>query len=220
MRVVILRAAEVGIVDTWRVTGLRGTGSHDFAVDELKVADERIEPFNFATPFEKGPLYKFPLMGNMAAAKTAVALGIARHAVEGFAELAATKTATHQINLLRERNGVQRDLARAEACIRSARAFMYATIDEVWAAVVAGESATDEQRGMLRLVGVDGVQRAVEAVDLVFNAAGTSSVHAASPLERCFRDIHMVPAHFVVQPANYEAIGRVLLRMPAGVSLF
>jgi alkylation response protein AidB-like acyl-CoA dehydrogenase len=220
MRQITLRAAEVENVDTWHVTGLRGTGSHDFAVSNLTVGDEFVEPFNFEAPVERGTLYSFPLMGNMATAKTAVALGIARHVIESFVSLAAAKTATHQTNLLRERSAVQRDLARAEACIRSARCFMHSTIDDVWATVAATQPATDEQRAMLRLVGVDGMQRAVETVDLVFNAAGTTSIHDSSPLERCFRDVHMVPSHFVVQPANYEAVGRVLLRMPPGAPLF
>jgi indole-3-acetate monooxygenase len=220
MRQVVLRAADVTIVDTWHVVGMRGTGSHDFKVDNLAVAEEYIEPFNFDVPTETGPLYRFPLMGNMALAKTAVALGIARRALESFTELARTKVSTHQTNLLRERAVVQRDLARAEACVRSAHCFMEAVIDDVWKVVAAGREVAIEQRATLRLAAVDGVQRAVEAVDLVFNAAGATSIHTSSPLERCFRDIHVVPAHFVVQPPIYEAAGRVMLGMPSGMPLF
>jgi alkylation response protein AidB-like acyl-CoA dehydrogenase len=180
MRQVVLRAADVTIVDTWHVVGMRGTGSHDFKVDNLAVADEFIEPFNFDVPTETGPLYRFPLMGNMALAKTAVALGIARRALESFTELARTKVSTHQTNLLRERAVVQRDLARAEACVRSAHCFMEAVIDDVWKVVAAGREVAIEQRATLRLAAVDGVQRAVEAVDLVFNAAGATSIHTSS----------------------------------------
>jgi alkylation response protein AidB-like acyl-CoA dehydrogenase len=220
MRQIVLRAADVKIVDTWHVVGMRGTGSHDFKVDNLAVAEEFIEPFNFDVPTEAGPLYRFPLMGNMALAKTAVALGIARRAIESFSELARRKVATHQTNLLRERAVAQRDLARAEACVHSARCFIEAVIDEVWKVVAAGREVAIEQRAMLRLAAVDGVQRAVEAVDLVFHAAGATSIHTSSPLERCFRDIHVVPAHFVVQPPMYEAAGRVMLGIPSGIPLF
>ena len=115
---------------------------------------------------------------------------------------------------------LRRDLARAQACVRSAHCFMEAVIDDVWKVVAAGREVAIEQRATLRLAAVDGVQRAVEAVDLVFNAAGATSIHTSSPLERCFRDIHVVPAHFVVQPPIYEAAGRVMLGMPSGMPLF
>jgi len=220
MREVILRADEVEIVDTWHVAGLRGTGSHDFKAENLFVGDGYVQPFNFDVPVERGPLYTFPLVGNLAVAKTAVALGIARHAIASLTELAQAKTATHHTSLLRERSAVQSDLARAEACVRSASCFMYATVDEVWASVVAGHPATTEQRALLRLAAVDGVQRAIEAVDLMYKAAGATAIFESSPLERCFRDVHVVPAHFVVQPSVYEVAGRVFLNLPPGTPLF
>ena len=220
LRQITLRAADVEIVDTWHVTGLRGTGSHDFKAEHLLVGEGFVAPFNFDVPMERGPLYAFPLVGNLAVAKTAVALGIARHAITSLIELAQAKTATHHTSLLRERSAVQSDLARAEACVRSASCFMYATVDEVWTSVVAGNPATTEQRAMLRLAAVDGVQRCVEAVDLMYNAAGATAIFESSPLERCFRDVHVVPAHFVVQPSVYEVAGRVFLNLPPGTPLF
>jgi alkylation response protein AidB-like acyl-CoA dehydrogenase len=152
--------------------------------------------------------------------KAAVALGIARHAVEALKELALAKTATGQTSLLRERPAVQADLARAEACVRSARALMGEVVADVWYSVVNGGRPSIEQRAWLRLAGVDGVQRAIEAVDLMYNAAGATAIYESSPLERCFRDVHVVPAHIVVQPAVYEVAGRVFLNLPPGTMLF
>jgi indole-3-acetate monooxygenase len=217
---ITLRAKEVEIVDTWHVTGLRGTGSHDIAARDVAVGEGYVQPMNFEVPVERGPLYAFPLVGSLAVAKAAVALGIARHAIGAFKELAQAKTAAHQTNLLCERSAVQSDLARAEAGVRSASCFLAATVEEVWASVLAGIPATIEQRGWLRLAAVDGVQRAVKAVDLMYNAAGTNAIFQSSPLERCFRDIHVVPAHIVVQPSVYEVAGRVFLNLPPGTPLF
>lgn len=58
---------------------------------------------------------------------------------------------------------VQRDLARAGVCVRSARCFMDAAIDDVWKVVAAGGEVAIEQRATLGLAAVDGLQRAVEA---------------------------------------------------------
>jgi indole-3-acetate monooxygenase len=220
MHQIVMRAADVTILDTWHVTGLRGTGSHDFAVDNLFVPEGFVQPLHFGQPLEPGPLYAFGLIPSFAVVKTAIALGIARHAIEALKELALAKTPAGQSSMLRERSAVQVDLARAEACVRSARAFLHETVGEIWQSVVEGNPPTTEQRAWLRLAAVDGVQRAIAAVDLMYNAAAGSAIFESSPLERCFRDVHVIPAHIVVQPNVYEVAGRVFLDLPPGTMIF
>jgi indole-3-acetate monooxygenase len=213
---VTVPAAAVTIADTWHVAGLRGTGSHDFTVEDLFVADGFVEPVHLDAAAEPGPLYALGVIPAFGIVKAAVALGIARHAIEALKELALAKTATGQTSLLRERPAVQADLARAEACVRSARALMDEVVADVWRTAVNGGRLSIEQRAWLRLAGVDGVQRAIEGVDLMYNAAGATAIYESSPLERCFRDVHVVPAHIVVQPNVYEVAGRVFLDLPPG----
>jgi indole-3-acetate monooxygenase len=217
---IVMPAADVTVVDTWHVTGLRGTGSHDFSVENLFVPESFVQSFHLAAPLEPGPLYTFGLIPSFAVVKTAIALGIARHAIEGLKDLALAKTPAGQTSLLRERPAIQGDLARAEACVRSARAFLHETVGEVWQSVVEGNAPSTEQRAWLRLAAVDGVQRAIAAVDLMYNAAAASAIFESSPLERCFRDVHVIPAHIVVQPNVYEVAGRVFLDLPPGTLIF
>jgi len=66
---VAVPAADVDILDTWRVAGLRGTGSHDFTIHNLFVADGFARPLNFDVPFDRGPLYAFPMLASFAVAK-------------------------------------------------------------------------------------------------------------------------------------------------------
>ncbi len=219
-RLAWMSAADVKILDTWRTAGLRGTGSHDWTVRDLFVPEGRALRLDPERPFEPGALYAFPLFCTLAVSKAAVALGIARHAIDALVELAQAKTPTGQTSLLRERATVQADVARAEALVRSARAFLYQTVDEVWADVAAGRRATPEQRALLRLAAVDGVQQAAQAVDLMYNAGGATSIYETSPLERCFRDVHTLTAHIIVQTPVYELAGRVLLGLPPGTPAF
>jgi alkylation response protein AidB-like acyl-CoA dehydrogenase len=216
LQVAVLPAADVTILDTWHVSGMRGTGSHDYAVDNIFVPEGLVEPLRIAEPYEPSPLYAFGIFPTFGVVKAAVALGIARHAIEAFKDLAMAKTPAGQTTLLRERAAVQADLARAEACVGSARAFLHETVGEIWQSVVEGNPPSTEQRAWLRLTGVDGVQRAIEAVDLMYNAAAASAIFESCPLERCFRDVHVIPAHIVVQPNVYEAVGRVFLNLPPG----
>jgi indole-3-acetate monooxygenase len=217
---VAVPAASVKILDTWHVAGLRGTGSHDFAIDNLFVEEGFAQPMNFELPADQGPLYAFPMIAGFGAAKGPVAIGIARHAIDTLKELAKAKTATGQKNSLRERAAIQIDLARAEAIMRSARAFLYQTVDEVWQSLLAGNPVASEQRALVWLAAVDAVNRATQAVDLMFSAGGATAIHESSALERCFRDSHVVGAHVLVQPAVYEAAGRVLLDLPPGTAIW
>ncbi|MBV8772880.1 MAG: acyl-CoA dehydrogenase family protein [Deltaproteobacteria bacterium] len=217
---VVVPAADITILDTWRVTGLRGTGSHDFIVDNLFVPGHVVEQLNLAVPLELGPLYACGIIPSFAVVKTAVALGIARHAIEALKNLAMEKTLAGQTSVMRERPAVQADLARAEACVRSARALLYESVGELWQEVVQRNQPSMEQRACLRLAAVDGVQRAIHAVDLMYNAAAASAIFESSPLERCFRDAHVIPAHIVVQSNVYEVAGRVLLGLSPGTMIF
>jgi len=51
---------------------------------------------------------------------------------------------------------------------------------------------------------------AVRSVDLVFHAARTNAIYNRNPLERYFRDIHVVQ-HNAAFPAQYESAGKVLM---------
>jgi len=217
---IALRASEITIVDTWRVTGLRGTGSHDFAIDNLFVAPERALPLNITTPVERGPLYAFPMLASFAVAKGAVALGIARHAIDAFKEIARSKVPATKTNTLRERPTAQIDLAHAEALLHSARAFLYQSVEEGWRELIAGNPISPHLRALIRLAATDCVQRCAQAVDLMYHAAAATAIYESCELERCFRDAHVVTAHIVVQPAMYEAVGRVLLDLPPDTAVW
>ncbi|MCA1645307.1 MAG: hypothetical protein LC797_07510, partial [Chloroflexi bacterium] len=52
---------------------------------------------------------------------------------------------------------------------------------------------------------------AAQAVDLVWAAAGASPVYTSSPLERCFRDIHVATQHAAVGLFSMELIGSALI---------
>src|SRR6516225_416538 len=197
-------------IDTWDTGGLRGTGSHDYAVRDLFVPMEHAFTFD-AAPRVPGLLYRLPQQALLDNAMAAVPLGIARTAIDTLIELAATKRPGRSDQPLAERLTVQAEVGRAEALYRSGRAFLYDSVDESWAAVQAGRKIEITQLAMLRLARTHAVQAAVQAIDLMYTAAGGSSVYTHNLLERCFRDAHTVTQHVSMNPANYQASGRVIL---------
>jgi alkylation response protein AidB-like acyl-CoA dehydrogenase len=208
---VFFPATDGELIDNWDVGGLRGTGSHDYAVSGLFVPQARAIPFD-AAPRAVGALYRLPrqaLLDNMMAA---LPLGIARTAIDTLVELAAGgKRPAGTGTPLAERTTIQADVARAEALYLSGRAFLYDSVAHSWEAAQAGRELSVREVAVLRLARTQAVRAAVQAVDLMYTNAGGAAIHTRNPLERCFRDIHTVTQHVSMNPANYAVSGRVLL---------
>jgi alkylation response protein AidB-like acyl-CoA dehydrogenase len=215
IRILIFPRDQAEILDTWHTAGLRGTGSHDYQVHDLFVPEDHGFPF-FA--FFRGPEqrpgvgYPVPFLPHLVAPPmAAVALGIARQAIESFKALAKTKKSLGATLSLAEQPLAQLRLGEAEGLLRSARAYLYEVVAEVESATGLGPEQIDELGASVRLASAYAVQNATRAVDLMFDAAGGSSVYASSRLERCFRDVHMVSHHAIVSPSNIELVGQYLL---------
>ena len=213
LRIVFFPRAAVRIHDTWYTGGLRGTGSHDFEVADAFVPEGRSVRVADG-PLCDGPLYRFPFFGMLALGVCAVALGIARRAIDELVELAGKKVPTGSARSLASRAVVQRQVAEAEAALRSARAYVYAAVDAAWQVASAGKPLALDVRTELRLAAANAAWSAARAVDLVYHAAGGTVVYDASPLARCFRDAHVATQHMMVAQPLFEVVGRVRLGLP------
>jgi alkylation response protein AidB-like acyl-CoA dehydrogenase len=218
-RLMLFPAAAARIVDTWTVAGLRGTGSHDIAVDDVFVPAAHSLSLITDRPFHARPLYAFPVFGLLALGIAAVALGIGRAAIDELVRLAGAKTPTGSRRRLAERAAVQAQVAEAEAIIGAARALVIDTIRAAWERA-RGEGAIDlATRARLRLAATHATTSSARVVDLMYGAGGGTVVYAASPLQRQFRDIHVATQHLMVSPATLELAGRVLLGLDADTSM-
>ena len=211
LHLMVFEASQVEILDTWNPSGLRGTGSHDFQVRDAFVPEGRETILGVTPPHLSTPLYRFPFFGLMAVSVCAVALGIARRAVDEFVLLAAKKVPAWTQRPLAQRPTIQARVAEAEAALRSARAFIFDTIAAAWDVASAGKKLSTDLRRDLRLAAADAVRQSVKAVDLMYEAGGGSAIHAESPLQRCFRDVHVVTQHVLVNTSLYEQTGRLYL---------
>ncbi|GAB3863341.1 acyl-CoA dehydrogenase family protein [Dactylosporangium cerinum] len=178
---VILPAADVTVHDTWDAVGLRGTGSHDIEAADVFVPAERA--FSLQRPATRpGPLFAFPVPGLLAFGIGAVSLGIARAAVAEFTRLAAGKRNPATGEVLAAKPAARMALAEAESLVGAGRAFLTGEIASVWRRVTAGEEIGAAERARLRLAVAHATRSAARAVDLVYDAAGGSSLLLSSPL--------------------------------------
>jgi alkylation response protein AidB-like acyl-CoA dehydrogenase len=219
LRVVAIPTGELEILDTWRTSGLRGTGSHDAVADDVFVPSHRTLSL-FDEPLTvDAPLYRFPIFGFFALSIAAAALGNARGAIDDLVELAAGKVGQGSRRTLAERPATQAAVAEAEASLRAARAFYYQAIDDAWQAAHRPEPVSVQLRAALRLAATHAVRTAAEIARSMYDLGGGSAIYEDSPLQRRFRDAYAATAHFQVNPASWELPGRLLLGQPAQTAM-
>ncbi len=206
------------ILSTWSVSGLRGTGSNDVVFENVFVPESYT--FEFPNPrsaWQTGPFSRIPLMVQLGNVLSAVALGIARHAIDALKELAVSKVPLGTMASLRERPIAQIQLGEAEGTLRAARSYLYGSIAEIWERGGTDEPFDAEVLASARMASVTAGKLAARTVDLVYDAAGISSMQTALPIERCWRDVHAVTQHVTMNTARYEVAGRVLFGLPPGM---
>jgi alkylation response protein AidB-like acyl-CoA dehydrogenase len=99
-------------------------------------------------------------------------------------------------------------LGQAEALVRSARAYLYQV-----ARMLDGPPSEDADATAAdcRLAAANATHASMQAVDIVYELAGGTSVYETSRIERCFRDAHMPTHHMIASQSHYEMVGQYLL---------
>ncbi|HEY3067067.1 MAG TPA: acyl-CoA dehydrogenase family protein [Methylomirabilota bacterium] len=213
-RYLFVPAAEAELLDTWRVRGMRGTGTHHFAVNDVFVPAERTVLSITAPLLEAGALYRIPRTLLFASGDASVALGVARSCLTVFGELAGAKTPRGMPAMLRDQPTIQSNVGHAEANVRAGRALLTETVADVWATVSAGGTLTMDQRATLRLATTHAIRLAVEVVDALYNAAGATAIYESHLIQRHFQDVHVISQHLQSRLAHYELVGRYWLGLP------
>ena len=215
MRVVHVPVEKATILtDTWNVSGLVGTGSHDFVLQPVFVPEGytwRFAPGITRGKHYAGPLYQFPLVALFRLPVSAVALGIAQGAVDACLAFAPSKRAVIAPGVLRDQPLFQARIAEAVALVDSSRAWLHAAIERAWDTMLREGSVSSTGRAEILLAAVNATHRAAEAVQLVYMLGGGSANYRQSSLQRSLRDVHATTQHVGMYPQQYEEAGRMLL---------
>jgi len=208
-----LPRSEWEIVDTWDVAGLRGSGSHDVKADGAYVAPKFVGVDLMTLPaLYPNPVFRMPVPLRLAYNKAAVALGVAKGAIDAFADIAQSKVPMMSASTLRDRPVAQYRMGEATADYKAVRAYLMHAMTAVEAELHAGAPgpsgpATREAR----LACVHAANVCMRVVDSLHNAAGTTGMRMHSPLERKLRDAHGCATHRWVSHPLYQDLGSYLL---------
>jgi alkylation response protein AidB-like acyl-CoA dehydrogenase len=218
----LVRPSDVQIIDTWYVTGLRASGTQDLYVEDVFVAEEMTGGFSMPDgprAVRDSAITRLPFLSLFGVVQSPpVCLGLARHAIDEFKQIALSKQDMFGTPLS-EKVQAQVGLARSEALVRCARTYWYSEVEATWSAAVDGLSLSLEDRAAVRIASLVAVEQSVAATDLLYRLAGSSAIFQSSPLERCWRDIHTAAQHMQVQDGRWETAGRVLLGLDPGSPL-
>jgi alkylation response protein AidB-like acyl-CoA dehydrogenase len=220
LRTVVFAPADVRIEDTWKVSGLCGTGSHHFTADAVFVPADRTFPMLEAEPCVDEPVTRIPPPALYAQPIAGAALGVARGAMADIRALAADKVPLLAPARLAANPLFQHQLATADTELRAASALLYGEADSTWATAVTGSPFTLEQRARIRSTAVWATARAVGIVDFAYQAGGGSALYADNPLQRRLRDVHAITQHFLVRPDTLTTAGAVLAGQDIDAPIF
>jgi alkylation response protein AidB-like acyl-CoA dehydrogenase len=211
--IVFFPAAEAEVLDNWRTLGMRGTGSHDYRVDDVFIPERRawmvapVETFNpaYVSPLPRLGLWLVP------AVNAAVALGVAQAAIDDLITLAAMKVPSYTQTGLADKPAVQERVARAQAYVNAARRSLHGAVDDACEFVRGGANAGMEQGIPIALAGSFAIEAACTTVDLVHASAGTTGIRDEHRFQQYFRDVHTLSQHAFSSASRFESLGKLIL---------
>ena len=202
------------ILRTWDTMGLRGTGSHDYESADVFAPDHRTMKIG-SRPHAPGPNWRIPDSGIASWLQNGgQALGAAQGAIDEVVRQANLVASKSDSRPLAEREPFRVALGRAQARVGSARSYVREIGGIAWQSVLDGEP-NRAAVAHWRLANVNAVHAATEAVEMLFNAAGTNAIHRRWTLERRFRDLQVARRHNAGLDFNWDAGTRYMLDMPA-----
>lgn len=220
-RTILFPRSSATFHDVWDVVGLKGTGTDDYAVEDLFVP-EKYSALRDDTSEqrESGPLYKISSSMMYGLSFAAIALGVARATLDAAIETARGKQSRDLKTGMKHNNVVQANIGRGEARLRAVRAYLFSTLAEVWRELEAGKPLTTDHRLALRLASTWTIHQSAEVVDAAYHMAGATAVFHAQPFERRFRDIHAIAQQIQARDIHYESVGQILLGLDPDATVF
>jgi alkylation response protein AidB-like acyl-CoA dehydrogenase len=138
------------------------------------------------------------IQGVGAAGHAAVALGIAKRALEELVSIVDAGKQRPGVLPVVEQQLFRHDFTMQEGRLRAARAYVFEVFGAGSDEVHRGNALTTEQLQRLRQSATVTTQLAYEVVEFAYRWAGSASLRQRHPLGRCMRDMHAATQHVYV----------------------
>jgi indole-3-acetate monooxygenase len=199
------------IKNTWRVAGLRGTGSHDIELTDTLVPESHFFDLANGPKHQAGPLYHVhrPFLPLLLAASF---VGMAAGALD---EILKVANAGHQQlgapSPMRGSEHFQSEIGRIGTEWKAAHCYLQAQATTLWSKALDGTLKT-EPFFTQALQATVWIARACTGIaHACFVLGGGDAVYDSSGLQRRFRDLHVGAQHYMAQGRQYIKVGKLLL---------
>ena len=219
-RIVVVRASDIEIIDTWHVSGLVGTGSKDVACRDLFLPDHMVldlAPSQEGYPPETEGMsdaYRLPLLPLIPHLVAAPMIGTARAAYDDHAAYLRDQVSTFNRSRVAEHVTVQLKLAEAAQMVDIARLLVREDWMEAQRLIASGAPLPLIDRARWRRNGAYAAGCCVKAVDLIHSLCGARANYLDHDLQRQHRDIHAA-AHQI--HLSWDINGAEFGRIAAGL---
>jgi alkylation response protein AidB-like acyl-CoA dehydrogenase len=207
-------------LDSWHVAGLKGSGSHDFSVEDLFVPAEmtwdRTIMMN-GTPERGGAIFRLGMPAFTANEHCGYALGCAKRALELIGEMSRKQRRSGAtLMAIGDRPVFQHFYGESHARLQAMRAHAMQFFESLWQTASGGQVPDARAQAEARACTVIVTDTCVDIVNHAFHYAGGSALQESNLLQRYWRDINASAQHMAVSNAAYEAYGQVLLGIESG----
>ena len=213
-RTFLVPRSEYDIEDTWNVMGLQGTGSNDVVIPEpIFVPEHRthkqMDGFNCVND-QENPMSDLSWAQTFVRVVNSAAIGALKKAVKVFVESKQGNSTTDMTKFAGDVETQER-LAKVLNTIAELEAVMYHNFDKMEA---ANWKPSLEDRIMYRYQASLVIDKAIEAIDTLFDVAGGRSGFNGHPLQQLWHDIHIARCHVANNPTAFARnLGSVTLGM-------
>jgi indole-3-acetate monooxygenase len=201
--------SNVEVVDNWRTTGMRGTGSCDYSVKDLFVPERFL--CNIRPPARRpGVLWRRST--NFLPKVAGVSLGAARAAIDYAIDEVKKRVEFPSGRPFRNSGRIQSVIAEAEMMLAAARSYVFLAMEREWKRLENNDQPTVRERADAWLSRVNAGQSAREIIRMLYDGLGSASIYSErSPLDRALRDAETVCQHIVMQRKTLAMIGAMIL---------
>jgi alkylation response protein AidB-like acyl-CoA dehydrogenase len=222
----LMPIADVSVEDTWFMVGMKGTGSNTIVATDSFVPEHRFLPYppafqgQYRTEHLDEPVYRVALVPVTVLILAGSQLGVARAALDYVMSKAAARGITHTtFQRQAESSGFQMLVAEAAMKIDTACLHALRAADDLDRAAAAERHPDLTDRARVRMDTALAAKYARDAVELLVQAHGTSSLADHNPLQRLWRDVHVASHHAITEwQINLEVYGKALLGVEPNIT--
>ena len=216
----------VTIEDTWFMAGMKGTGSNTIVATDAFVPEHRFLPYppafagEYRTEHRDETVYRAALVPVTVLILAGSQLGVARAALDLVMARAGSRGITHTTFATQSVSAGFQMLV-AEAAMKIDTAFLHArrAADDLDRDAQAGVHPDLAARARVRMDTALVAKYAREAVELLVQAHGTSSLADYNRLQRLWRDVHVASHHAITEwQVNLEVYGKALLGVEPNIT--